>query len=1243
MYDPLIKISSIYTNTISDDEKSTRHLLFGISTSQHKILTWEIIYKKGDSNSNTDCLISYRGCQDMNWEKEPDLLVSNNQWFESTVSKLLYRFQVKYGKVALLAVSMDTSIHFYDYSITVPENVEWEEIYKLDTGLRNTLFISFINNIVAIVTKSEDKYNLSIWMEMRSSATPCLTKSFEFSEPIIGISWSVTSDSQFILAVAFQHKVSIFGQKRATRLEDDNIWILYSDIEMDTEDDVNGVTWLDNGVLIVTAGNQVRCYLKWITNQDSVNESGQCINVSSLYELSYVANGPLPIYHPRHLLHYLLWGKISLINAILQSLYKSLRQIYIVDDEQGNDIIQFVPTLSLDKIIELQNIDEKNINQQQQYQALFDDSQEDILTIDENDVSKQLSREEADQLIKYLKARRLPRLSENEINQLLAMVDTFAEISSQGESLDENGARFTVLLEHHFHLNKILPPEQRKQQLDSRDIAYALHSQSQDLLLDRCIRLCDGKLLWEDARAMGIFIWLQKSDVVNEQMLAIARNTYLAKETKDPVDCTLFYLALRKKALLQNLWRSCSFHKEQRVMVKFLANDFTQPRWQTAAAKNAFVLLGRQRFEYAASFFLLADRLKDAINVILKNLRDYHLAIAICRVYDGDSSPLLKEIINDYVIPLAIETNDRWLLTTGLWFNGKIHDAIRSIVVPLSQIKINENKNKNEFQVNPQQQEEENDSVATVNDPTLFILYQHVKQLHHRQELGISYDLEYNFSLQVTRAYERLGCPLLSLYILLRYPMKRPLKALLPSSSSDTNTVENEKQQESRAADLFSDNEPTPAIENDIFADMNTTKPSRAIDIFGDDDDNNNSKFSTATDIFADVNTKPSYATNIFDDDDDNEKDIFNSNKINTSTNIFDMDFGDNNETDNDNKVHSDASETEDDNDLRSYKAQLIIRMVQTIFNSASILYHSPPDSAAVAKYRNQYIENRKTLIELGEKQGISKLYIYKLLIEKCVELDVFPLYFDILDNHNVLDNFNIPQFLYDFQLGCFEIFDSIIILNNDVISTFPVWSQLIKAHLLDIDSTNKTFKIALSAYICLILITTKQRHYERSWTLLYHFPKFINHIFEEDPTETVISIFKELTKNEAKMVEMDTDNFDSFSDDSVFGFDLNEEQYKPLHDFNDNSLGAVVLETASLNLILSTIEQGMHYNRNKNVKSDQLVEFIWSYLLNPIAYRLHHLQSQIDKELNHKLTRSKYYTFFFFYKLIIIISIVRE
>jgi hypothetical protein len=81
-------------------------------------------------------------------------------------------------------------------------------------------------------------------------------------------------------------------------------------------------------------------------------------------------------------------------------------------------------------------------------------------------------------------------------------------------------------------------------------------------------------------------------------MSNIARNIYLSKptESRDPVDCTLFYLALRKKNLLEGLWKTASSHKEQAAMKKFLANDFTDPRWQRAASKNAFALLGKQRF-----------------------------------------------------------------------------------------------------------------------------------------------------------------------------------------------------------------------------------------------------------------------------------------------------------------------------------------------------------------------------------------------------------------------------------------------------------------------------------------------------------------------------------------------------------------------------------------------------------------------------------------------------------------------
>lgn len=51
-------------------------------------------------------------------------------------------------------------------------------------------------------------------------------------------------------------------------------------------------------------------------------------------------------------------------------------------------------------------------------------------------------------------------------------------------------------------------------------------------------------------------------------------------------------------------------------MTDFFANNFSEERWRKAALKNAFALLGKQRFEHAAAFFLLAGALKDALEVI---------------------------------------------------------------------------------------------------------------------------------------------------------------------------------------------------------------------------------------------------------------------------------------------------------------------------------------------------------------------------------------------------------------------------------------------------------------------------------------------------------------------------------------------------------------------------------------------------------------------------------------------------
>jgi hypothetical protein len=70
----------------------------------------------------------------------------------------------------------------------------------------------------------------------------------------------------------------------------------------------------------------------------------------------------------------------------------------------------------------------------------------------------------------------------------------------------------------------------------------------------------------------------------------------MAGEERDPTACCLFYFALGKVRLVLGLWRQAAWHPEQGVMLKFLSNDFDQPRWKTAALKNAFALLGKRRY-----------------------------------------------------------------------------------------------------------------------------------------------------------------------------------------------------------------------------------------------------------------------------------------------------------------------------------------------------------------------------------------------------------------------------------------------------------------------------------------------------------------------------------------------------------------------------------------------------------------------------------------------------------------------
>lgn len=88
------------------------------------------------------------------------------------------------------------------------------------------------------------------------------------------------------------------------------------------------------------------------------------------------------------------------------------------------------------------------------------------------------------------------------------------------------------------------------------------------------------------------------------QFEIVARNEYTRSDMKNPVDCSLYYLALKKKVVLQGLWRMATWNREQTATTKLLSNNFQEPKWQTTALKNAYALMSKRRFGKPACLFL---------------------------------------------------------------------------------------------------------------------------------------------------------------------------------------------------------------------------------------------------------------------------------------------------------------------------------------------------------------------------------------------------------------------------------------------------------------------------------------------------------------------------------------------------------------------------------------------------------------------------------------------------------------
>ncbi|XP_053330080.1 dmX-like protein 1 isoform X2 [Spea bombifrons] len=417
-------------------------------------------------------------------------------------------------------------------------------------------------------------------------------------------------------------------------------------------------------------------------------------------------------------------------------------------------------------------------------------------------------------LSKHLLHSSLPGLTRIEQMSLMALADTIATTSTEigesrdrsqgGETLDECGLKYFLAVRLHTFLTTSLPPAYRAQLshqgLSTSHFAWAFHSVAEEELLEMLPAMQKGDPTWSELRAMGMGWWVRNTHSLRRCIEKVAKAAF--QRNNDPLDAAIYYLAMKKKAVIWGLYRS----QKEAKMTKFFGNNFNEERWRKAALKNAFSLLGKQRFEHSAAFFLLAGSLKDAVEVCLEKLHDIQLALVISRLFESEfeKSTTYKSILQKRVLgiespgkdPIFSSVHpDPFVRSMAYWILG---DYSRALDTLLKQ---------------PVKDEEgESWSLSSNCDPSVFNFYNFLRThpMLLRRHFGSSESsptkicltgengLADKINLEERRlffttahAHLKAGCPVLALEVLTKMPkvVKRSKPFLRSSSFTDTSKV----------------------------------------------------------------------------------------------------------------------------------------------------------------------------------------------------------------------------------------------------------------------------------------------------------------------------------------------------------------------------------------------------------------------------------------------------------------------
>lgn len=104
------------------------------------------------------------------------------------------------------------------------------------------------------------------------------------------------------------------------------------------------------------------------------------------------------------------------------------------------------------------------------------------------------------------------------------------QADEQRRALDENGLRYLISLKSFLMVNqrnsdsageRQFAEISTRERMRYRDFVWAFHSSCQEILLQAALSSVGGKMVWKDAKALGVFLWLKSQ----ESMVSVHRCT----------------------------------------------------------------------------------------------------------------------------------------------------------------------------------------------------------------------------------------------------------------------------------------------------------------------------------------------------------------------------------------------------------------------------------------------------------------------------------------------------------------------------------------------------------------------------------------------------------------------------------------------------------------------------------------------------------------------------------------------